>query len=515
MADQKLRFIAEWQDKGLKRGARDASKSMQSIKEGSADIQKGLLQATAMAGGFALALKKVYDITKQGAQLELAAIRFDRLATSIGTTGEALRTDLAGATQGLMTDAEQIALAGDLMSLGLAKTHDQAVRLTSVASQLGMNMNQLTLTLANQTTMRFDALGVSVDGFKEVLKETTEAGGDFTDAFLVQAENQIEKVGSILDTTAGQIQGYETYWKNLWETVKLAAVEGLAPALTFQNRLREAQQRGLITWAEQQTMMQQFARGDAPAVVEELDAIEEMSGRVAQGFQSRYIPAMEDAEVAMQGLNDQLDEVNQNIFKQGEAWAENREWVEAGGLAYQAEMTRIMSEVKDTDKAISMMNETTFEFVAGMAELENLSLSQIQEEFEKLGVDEQLAYNYALAIINATEKLDGMTATVDIFINTHGKVPKIGGVGASATTTTTTTLPTTNVEQLQQAGGNFIVPPQYTNDSFPMRVSAGERVRVDTASNTKQDALTARIAERRNMQYLADLIGQAIVRATV
>jgi hypothetical protein len=44
------------------------------------------------------------------------------------------------------------------------------VRLSGVAAQLGMDVGEMTLALTNQTTRRFDQLGVSVDGFDERLR---------------------------------------------------------------------------------------------------------------------------------------------------------------------------------------------------------------------------------------------------------------------------------------------------------------------------------------------------------
>ena len=77
---------------------------------------------------------------------------------------------------------EAMALAADLLALGLAKNSDEAVRLAKVQSGLGMDMNQLVL-LTNQTTMRFDALGVSVDGFDEKVKQLKATGMSTNEAF--------------------------------------------------------------------------------------------------------------------------------------------------------------------------------------------------------------------------------------------------------------------------------------------------------------------------------------------
>jgi hypothetical protein len=117
----------------------------------------------------------------------------------------------------------------------LANDHDEAVRLTNVASQLGFDMNQLVLTLTNMTTMRFDALGVQVTGFQRKVEGLTEAGHSAEDAFrlafLEQAEEQIERIGSIADTTAGKINIIESAWKDLLDTLKLGTIDALGPLI--------------------------------------------------------------------------------------------------------------------------------------------------------------------------------------------------------------------------------------------------------------------------------------------
>ena len=189
------------------------------------------------------AAKSFYGVLRAGSEIEAIQIRFDRLASTIGTTGDALRDDLGIATRGLVSDIGAMSLATDLMALGLVKTHDEAIRLASAASQLGFDMNQLVLTLTNQTTMRFDSLGVSVDGFQEKVEKLEAAGYGVNEAFklafLEQAEQQIERVGSRAETTAGQLDIMEAAWQNTSDAVKLAVLEGFAPAI---ERAAEGQQ---------------------------------------------------------------------------------------------------------------------------------------------------------------------------------------------------------------------------------------------------------------------------------
>lgn len=163
--------------------------------------------------------RQFYQYAREGAELEFTASKFDRLTASIGTTADALLLDLKEATDGTMSEMELMGAATDFMTLGLAKSHDEVVRLSNVSSQLGMDMNQLVLTLTNQTTMRFDALGVAVDGFDEKVQKLKDSGMDanaaFTEAFLQQAEEQIAKVGSVTDESIGSFMRLEAAWQDI------------------------------------------------------------------------------------------------------------------------------------------------------------------------------------------------------------------------------------------------------------------------------------------------------------
>ena len=163
--------------------------------------------------------QQFYKLAREGAELEFTASKFDRLTASIGTTADALMLDLKEATDGTMSEMELMGAATDFMTLGLAKTKDEVVRLSTVSSQLGMDMNQLVLTLTNQTTMRFDALGVSVDGFDAKVQKLKDSGMDaneaFTEAFLQQAEEQIAKVGSVTDESIGSFMRLEAAWEDI------------------------------------------------------------------------------------------------------------------------------------------------------------------------------------------------------------------------------------------------------------------------------------------------------------
>lgn len=257
-------------------GLQDTEKQVQSFTERLQGAQRTAMNAAkvfgAVAGGAALAWQTI----GRGAELENAERRFDRLSESIGTTADSLENQLRAATRGTRSDMELMAAAADLMGLGLAKNQDELVRLTRVSGALNMNMNQLVLTLTNQTTARFDQLGVSVDGFKEKVAALEAQGYDtnaaFKEAFLQQAEAQIAKVGDTADTTAGAMQRLTARAKNFVDDGLMYIAERSGPALEglanyfdavdkAQSDMNAAVAAGIITQDEANTIVSLAARG--------------------------------------------------------------------------------------------------------------------------------------------------------------------------------------------------------------------------------------------------------------
>jgi hypothetical protein len=220
-------------------GIKGAGEESSNAVEGFGGALNGLVGKAALVTGAVVAvsaaMKEVYESAREGAELDYARDKFDALAESIGSTSTALLVDLRDATSGLVSDAELIEGAGQMMALGLAKTHDEAVRLATVAGELDMNMNQLVLTLTNQTTMRFDTLGVSVAGFDEKLQALKDTGMDvqdaFTEAFLQQAEEQIGRIGSVAESSVGGFKMMESGIKNLADAAKANLLGVVAPAI--------------------------------------------------------------------------------------------------------------------------------------------------------------------------------------------------------------------------------------------------------------------------------------------
>ena len=247
----------------LKKGLDESKGLLTQTKDKFDALKKSVLPATAIVAGFGLALSKTWDVAKEGAAMEYTIQKFDRLSTSIGTTSDALLDDLRKATKATLSDMNLTTTAADLMGLGLVKTHDQVVRLTKVVGGLGMDTNQLVLTLANQTTMRFDQLGVSVDGFDEKVKNLEKSGlsanAAFTEAFLQQAEEQLGKVGDKADTTAGKMAALEVKVENLGDAFKLKLVPAAGDFVTALDVILSGKDKIRATLSEHEGIVRKSA----------------------------------------------------------------------------------------------------------------------------------------------------------------------------------------------------------------------------------------------------------------
>jgi hypothetical protein len=181
-------------------------------------------------------VKMAYDALKQGAELEAARGRFENLTRTINTTGDALLGKLREATKGMVSDAELISGASDIISLGLAKNEGDTVRLATAVSTLGLDMQQVILTFANNSKARLDSLGLSVEGVTQKAAELEAQGfvGDaFDEAVLIGLEQKMQLLGDASQTTAGKLAILESNWANLTNSMKEGLAAAVEPAVTL------------------------------------------------------------------------------------------------------------------------------------------------------------------------------------------------------------------------------------------------------------------------------------------
>lgn len=187
-------------------------------------------QGAEIVGGV---FKTAFDLAKQGAQVELLRSRLENLTASIGVTSEALMGDLRAATRGLVSDAELMQNAADIISLGLADTGQGVVDLAKLISALGWDMQTVILTFANNSKMRLDALGLSVTDVEGRMAALETQGYSTDQAFdmaVIEAgKAKLELLGEAADTSAGSWQRLQAEMDNAKMILQEFLAQGLTP----------------------------------------------------------------------------------------------------------------------------------------------------------------------------------------------------------------------------------------------------------------------------------------------
>ena len=231
------------------------------IKRAQGDWQKYTFAIGAAAGvmyGAAAAAGKLYATLREGAALQTTAERFEKLAVQINSTGDALLGKLRTATKGMIADAELMASASGIVSLKLADNEEQVVRLATVVGTLGWDMQQVILTFANLSTMRLDALGLSVDEVKQKQKELMDQGMSTAAAYkeaVIQAGEARLEVGGVSEAEQAFKQA-ETAVTNYKNALLLTTTATLDQAGAFD---------AMSNAASRMTLIQQLTELDAKA----------------------------------------------------------------------------------------------------------------------------------------------------------------------------------------------------------------------------------------------------------
>lgn len=255
MADRKVRYILEVDYAGegvtaraaddlreVDDAAKEASAGLEQAGSGFSKVQASIVTMQSALGiaeqGFAAiqqAAQFAYETLSEGAAIVDARGDFDDLAASIGTTADAMENELSAAAGGLLTDAELIGQAGELMALGLGLTKDEIVQLTGLAAELDWNFKTLTDTLNTGSTRGLKELGLNITDVKQKMAGLEEAGMAADEAFrfaiIEAAEEKLGRVGLKSEEASGQIQQLEVMVANVQDEFARGAAEGFAATL--------------------------------------------------------------------------------------------------------------------------------------------------------------------------------------------------------------------------------------------------------------------------------------------
>lgn len=181
-------------------------------------------------------LSELYGKIEEGAQLEILEQRFDIIARNAGTTGEALEGQLEPAIGHLVDRLTGMGIATDFLAQNVAKTGEEAVELTRIAVQLGIDIQDIQNVLEDLSTEGFSAIGLAVGDFEIHLRRLQDEGYELEDAFklafIETANDQIEMFGDRSETTAGRLAILRDAWGETGEALKRGLSDAVNPLIT-------------------------------------------------------------------------------------------------------------------------------------------------------------------------------------------------------------------------------------------------------------------------------------------
>lgn len=558
MADRSLRIITTFNDEGALTGLRvlnqeigktdDAGKKGKSgllgFGTGLSDTVTKMAEFTAAAALVGAGLKQVYDQAKEGANLELANQRFENLTRSIGTTSDAMLNQLGAASGGMVSNAEMISNASQIISLGLADNQADVVDLATLVSQLGWDMNQVIMTFANNSRMRLDALGLSVQDVEQKAAALEKQGYSMDKAFdlaVIQAgKEKLQLLGSAADSDVGSIDRMEASIQNLSDAVKtrLAPVFGDAAEAIYyflegQNLVVntlvaheaevEASSTSWAAYAEEQIRAAEASGKLSAALAEQARTEANASGTLyvltnallGQGIAIDYTDRKTwNLGQTTVSIADQMEALYGQIDAATLGWHKNAnavDTVKAKELALREEQARLKAAMSDLQLFIQgPLGEEYDNFTQKNADLE-AQAAALREEITKLGGTEYLTADQTTQISTLQGELNNVALQI-VALDDQIKSGELGTNKQYAAEQNLEDLRTKAWEleqQIETLGGKPYVTSKNLEDINAAKAKLGEVNQALAENAAAHDEATRRIifdlmAQRAAMDGLTD-----------
>jgi len=202
---------------------KNANREMNNLESAGQESGSALdkLKNAALGLGAALSLAEVARRAVELYNLGTAANNAENTFVQLsgGTDAAAASLNLMrSATNGVVDDMTLVQGANRLLMMNLARTGEEAARLTEIAVKLGSAMGNDAATsigdfaalLANQSILRLDNFGISSDAVRSSLEKLKAAGMDAQEAFsmavMEESAKSLDKLGASADTTGGAVQ---------------------------------------------------------------------------------------------------------------------------------------------------------------------------------------------------------------------------------------------------------------------------------------------------------------------
>jgi len=522
----------------------DVSKALGTIGKSKAGIDSVTGAIGGMVGAFGVlaagagSALVAFKALSSGAELDRLAEQFDNVATHAGYLPDVLLGDLRAATHGMMTDAELMRSALDIMQLGLSDSQQGVVDLATVVSTLGLDMQQVILTLTNNSTMRLDALGLSVEGVTRRVEELNRQhfeGDAFDQAVIEALQDRVAVLGNAWETTAGKLDITGTAITNLFDTIKRRAADSALFSTALDIVKQAADTTLLLVTAEDQ--INQALRDTGNAMMAATDTYDDYltakamlldaDGQLAPAEReliNDYIAGnvvlpetVEHVETLMAALG-VLTEEQYNAAKGAESYdhaltvvatAAHDAAMATDGLAGSVKQAqaalRDWSKEQIGQEALSNIQQafgagaiSAMEYRAALQEIGvgylGMSQAQVDASLAIAAISQSFRDTHDIeTYLSLLGDVNGLLSSIPDETTTHIRVVyDEEGLPESLTTQYTGGAP--NKAKRNKTGhgsafavgtppGGIIVPPGYPSDTYPIYVSSGERVIVYPAGS--------------------------------
>jgi hypothetical protein len=198
----------------------------------------GLIGPAALAAAAIAGIGEAFELAKIGARAELVDMRFQKLATSAGTTGDAILNALRTASGGEISDLNLQLTANQALLLGVADSAQEFSTLMAIARDRAQAMgistedafNRIVLGIGKAEPELLDELGLVISateankryaaslGISEQALTKQQRSQALADEVLRQGKTILDETGGAVETNASKIARGAAAWDNLKTT---------------------------------------------------------------------------------------------------------------------------------------------------------------------------------------------------------------------------------------------------------------------------------------------------------
>jgi hypothetical protein len=466
-------------------------------------LVRGTAGALAIVGGM---LPKVFNLAEEGAAIDRTRQKLDALSEGIGTTANQMQSGLRTATQGAVSDLDLMRGAVTFLNMGFVDSQAGAedlmqkiLLLKEPTEDAQAAIENFSLMLANQSVARLDSFGLSSGRVKTRITELMDANKEmtreqaFTIATMEEMDVAIQRQGLSVEDLGNEYSEFKTNLSNATAKGKEFLNMQWKPIIGSINRLVELGKEKWDDWT--------LATGRSLAAVEHLIPAAEGADRVlTRANQTFDATAFNLERLANNALNYRdiseeyavtAEQVTAAEERQAEVLAEKNEMLEAARQRaldiVDAELQKIDIEsqsnriVMESAEAYGASATAILEAGVATGELNAIKAMAIAKEIILRKKLEAIGEAYANGTLQAHELQGAIAAATDEVNNmpTEHTINIKWNVEAAPEVFTPTTPGTAGPGGVTaQHGANFVVPPGYPNDSFPVLVTSGEHVQV-------------------------------------